>query len=271
MPRRSDEQALTERFSKRYARATSNVMREIECSVRGCDYGGTSWTTRPEADAMGEMLALGPDKRLLEVGAGTGWPGLYLAQEHGCDVALIDLPPEGLGVAKQRAADDQLPGACWAAVASGAALPFANGSFHAVMHSDVLCCLVEKQAVLTACRDAIRGDGQMVFSVILVTPGLSATDHQRGLAGGPAFIGAAVTYPEMIRKAGWKILKHADLTEQFLTSVRLQIEQEEAHEEELTDLLGPEETAALWDSRRARLAALENGLIRRELFHAVPA
>ena len=94
-------------------------MRQIERRVCGCDYGGTSWTTRQEALQAGELLALGPGTRLLEVGAGSGWPGLYLAGTTGCDVALVDLPLEGLRITAERAAADGLAGACWIAVAGG--------------------------------------------------------------------------------------------------------------------------------------------------------
>ncbi len=270
MVREPDEQALLARFSRRYQSATSGLMRKIERRVRGSDYGGTSWTTRREADGMGEMLKLAPGTRLLEVGAGSGWPGLYLAKVSGCDVALIDLPLQGLRIAKARAARDQLAGACGAAVADGSALPFPSGWFHAVVHSDVLCCLPRKLAVLASCRDVICADGSMVFSVILVTPGLSAGDYRQALAGGPAFIAADTTYPHMLQRTGWEITDHADLTAQFLTSVRAQLDEEEAHAEQLAKILGAEETSELLKSRRSRLAALEGGLIRRELFQAVP-
>jgi hypothetical protein len=37
-------------------------------------------------------LGLGPGRRLLDVGAGYGWPGRYLARETRCTVILTDLP-----------------------------------------------------------------------------------------------------------------------------------------------------------------------------------
>ncbi len=81
------------------------------------------------------MLALGPKTRLLEVGAGSGWPGLYLAKRSGCDIALIDLPLEGLRAAKKRAETDGMAGSCCIAKADGAALPFPGGFFDAIYHT----------------------------------------------------------------------------------------------------------------------------------------
>jgi 2-polyprenyl-3-methyl-5-hydroxy-6-metoxy-1,4-benzoquinol methylase len=216
------------------------------------------------------MLELGPDKRLLEVGAGSGWPGLYLAKETGCDVALIDLPIEGLRVAKKRAASDLLPGAYCVAVADGSMLPFRRGWFDAIFHSDVLCCLVEKQAVLRACRDVVHPDGQMVFAVILIAPDLTAVNYQEALAGGPTFIESPDTYLNLLRRADWAVTDHVDLTAQYLASTRRVFEEELARTNDLDQLLGANETCQLLDRRRATINALEQGLLRRELFHAVP-
>jgi protein-L-isoaspartate O-methyltransferase len=38
------------------------------------------------------LLGLDPTVRLLDVGAGSGWPALYLAKISGCDVTMSDIP-----------------------------------------------------------------------------------------------------------------------------------------------------------------------------------
>ena len=150
-----DENALFERFSNKYKLVQNDLLRQIECSNCGSDYGANSFTTLKQAKELETMLALGAKQSLLEVGAGSGWPGLYLAKQSGCDVTLTDLPIEGLRVAKQRGDSEQLPGICTVAIASGSALPFRTGAFDAISHSDVLCCLIDKLLVLKACRSVI--------------------------------------------------------------------------------------------------------------------
>ena len=77
--------------------------------------------------------------RLLDLGSGRGWPGVYLAKTTGCQVVLTDLPVDGLRIAAARAAAEGLDGRCAVVAASGRHLPFAAGTFDAVVHADVLC------------------------------------------------------------------------------------------------------------------------------------
>jgi cyclopropane fatty-acyl-phospholipid synthase-like methyltransferase len=91
-----------------------------------------------QADHLAAVLRLGPGVRLLDLGAGRGWPGLYLASRSGCDVVLTDVPLEGLRRAMARAAEEATAQAT-AVVSSARALPFRAGRFDAVVHTDVLC------------------------------------------------------------------------------------------------------------------------------------
>src|SRR5262249_5839592 len=148
----------------------SDAMQDLERSVYGCDYGATSGTTRPEAERIARLLDLRPAMKLLDLGAGSGWPGLYLAQLTGCDVVMVDLPLAALRIARERAETDGLVRQCDAVVADGAALPFMDASFDALTHSDVLCCTPDKLGVLQTCRRVARDDSTMVFTVIALAP-----------------------------------------------------------------------------------------------------
>src|SRR5437660_12176602 len=173
------------RFSRDYELVNSIPMRHLERTVLGCDYGATTWTTRYEAARIAELLELNARMRLLDVGAGAGWPGLYVAQLTGCEIALTDLPLVGLEIARERAARDGLMQRCTVVVADGAALPFADASFDAVSHSDVLCCMLTKLEMLQECRRVARFGSRRVVSVTAPALSLSAAERQRAMASGP--------------------------------------------------------------------------------------
>ena len=111
----------------------------LERDVIGGDYGANSYTTRGQADALLDRLELTRSDRLLEVGSGRGWPGLYLSKRSGCRVVLTDLPVVALNEAGRRARKDRLHKRSECIVAGGSTLPFRLRSFDAIVHSDVLC------------------------------------------------------------------------------------------------------------------------------------
>ena len=243
----------------------------IERQACGCDYGGTSWTTRDEADQICHLLGLHTGQRLLEVGAGSGWPGLYLARQTDCDVALTDLPFEGLRIAAKRIVAEGLKGAHWITVADGAALPFGGEVFDAISHSDVLCCLDEKLEVLKDCRRVIHSDGRMVFTVISITPNLTSTDHLRALELGPPFVDTVTDYPTMLGESRWRIVDCKDLTREYALTMGRYLQEYEAQFNELVTLLGKEECSARMTRMQAKIEATNEGLFRRELYVVLPA
>lgn len=267
----AEEEEARKRCARQSRLALSDVIVDIERAVCGSDYGGTSWTTREEADDICSRLRLAPGKRLLDLGAGSGWPGLYLARRSGCDVTLIDLPVDGLQAAKQRAARDELRGPCWLVACDGASLPFANRSFDAIQHADLLCCLTAKREALAECRRVICNGAKMIFTVISMTPGLGLEDHDRAMAAGPPFKADSRLYPELLAQTGWRSMETIDLSAQYTRSVQQMIDEEEARKAALVDLLGETEVAETRARRRRTLAALQDGLLRRDLYVSTAA
>ena len=137
--RTGDQDELIDRFSSKYRDGQTALCQEIEYNVFGCVYGATSWTNRVEADEVAKRLELGPGKRLLDIGAGTGWPSIYWSEQTGCEAVCIDLPFEGLQVLRGRAEADGVGERINVARANGTGLPFGHGGFDAVFHSDVFC------------------------------------------------------------------------------------------------------------------------------------
>lgn len=241
-------------------------MQAIERQVCGCDFGGNSWTTQDQADSLIPILRLDSSTKLIDLGAGTGWPGLYLSQKTGCAVTLVDLPEIGLKIAKQRAEADGISKRVSTVVADAADLPFPNESFDAISHSDLLCCLVRKRAVLEQCRTIVCTGGRMAFTVISLAPGLSQSARTRALENAPDFIAAETPYRVLLRETGWDVIDWTNLTSEYRESCARQIDADCENRAELEDLFGEiaaKERLANW---RSKLHAIEDGLFVRELF-----
>lgn len=133
------ERELTDDYERHYRLGTADVRRRVERTVLGSDYGASSYTTLAQSGEIAGLLSLGPGVALLDIGTGSGWPGLHLATTTGCRVVAIDQPFEGLRVARQRADEDGLAGTASIVAASGGLLPFRDTSFDAITHADVLC------------------------------------------------------------------------------------------------------------------------------------
>lgn len=246
-------------------------MRELEKTVLGCDFGGTSWTTKPQADDIPAALGLNADSKLLEVGAGTGWPGLYMATLSNCNVTLLDIPISSLKYANQRAIEEGADSNCQSVAASGAALPFAARSFDSIAHSDVLCCLAAKLEMLKECRRAIRDAGKMLFYVIAPTRGLSGNDLAEACELGPPFVGTPDSYEALLKASGWQVIENTDLTTEYLQALKRLVSGLESGAEELKPVMGHDDFTEHLIRRRAQIDAIERGLLEREMFlvHAI--
>ncbi len=133
-----DEREKRALFAQRYSFGHPGLLATIERAVIGGDWGANGYTTVEQANQLAERLELDASKRLLDVGTGQGWPGLYLSKKTGCEVVVTDLPIEGLRPAMDRAKHDEIR-ALGAIVCSARRLPFGDRSFDALCHTDVLC------------------------------------------------------------------------------------------------------------------------------------
>ena len=107
--------------------------------VFGHEVGLNGFTTVDQAQRLTESLDLVPDSRLLDLGAGRGWPGIHIAWSSQCRVVLSDIPLEALRQAPHYAEHRGVTRLISAVCADGAALPFASACFDALVHTDVLC------------------------------------------------------------------------------------------------------------------------------------
>jgi ubiquinone/menaquinone biosynthesis C-methylase UbiE len=258
-------------FAGNYELSGLPAIKKLEQSALGCDYGGTSWTTRAQVDQIVETLSLRSTSHLLDVGAGSGWPGLLLGKLAECDVTLLDIPLNALMQAAERAATDHMSEQVRVVAGSGTALPFTSAEFDRISHSDVLCCLPEKLELLQECRRVATEDALMHFSVILPTPGISQAEHTEVLETGPPFVGVDGNYTELLRESGWSSLTRLDVTAEYKASLQRLVDGLRANTAELTRVLGKDDLRATRQHREDQIGLIERGLMQREAFVATVA
>jgi protein-L-isoaspartate O-methyltransferase len=129
---------ILKRFTERYSLATSAALNAVETETIGAVVGANGFTTVAQAEQLLEVLSLKPESWLLDIGAGRGWPSLYLSERSGCRAVITDLPRPAISAAHARAQELGLAVRCGFALASGSPLPFRHASFDAVVHTDTL-------------------------------------------------------------------------------------------------------------------------------------
>lgn len=263
-------------LAERYDRFRAHVVARFEREALGSNHGADGYTTRAQADDLATHLSLTPVDRLLDLGAGAGWPGSYLCEQTGCFLVSTDDLDGVLGTARTRAAaagwHTRADARMTHARANGRNLPFTAASFGAIVHGDVLCCLRPKLAVLRECRRVLHRSGRMAFTVIHPAPALAPAAHRRALRCGPPHVSVrGSTYPALLGAAGFGDVRGIDVTDEYRATLARKLEIEAAHAAELAHEWGQDCVDTLREARTANIAAVDDGLLQRTLFVARPA
>ena len=124
-------------WSDTYSKGQSRAHLAVEREVFGANEGIFGFTTVAQADLLAERLALRPGMRLLDIGSGRGWPGLYLPRQAAVRSSSQTYPC----LPSTTAWSAPINIACKATAPSCCqrhALPFRPRVFDAVVRADVL-------------------------------------------------------------------------------------------------------------------------------------
>ncbi len=123
--------------------------------------------------------------------------------------------------------------------------------------------------MLRACRRLLRPGRRLAFYTIFIPQGLSEADYRRAArAGAPSVTSWRREQPDLLRSAGFAEVAETDMTDEFLRIARALLEARVRHAPELRATVGESEFTKEQAERRARVAAIEGGLLRLSLFVA---
>lgn len=247
-------------FDDRFSHVSSDVLLEIEEEVFGTDYGATSWSTIDQIGVFIAEMGLQQGDRLLDIGSGSGWPALHIAEQTGCETVLCDYPLTGLLVAKKRAGEDGMNAAM--VQADGVALPFADATVDAISHSDVLCCLTQKAEVIAECHRVLKPGGTLVFTVLELSESF-VREGNRDHEFGPEYVLVDQPYEEMLSSTGFKV-KIRDWTDVFRNTAERVMAARTSRFDRLVTELGADDASDAVSRIERNIAAIDRGdLVRR--------
>ena len=122
--------------------------------------------------------------------------------------------------------------------------------------------------MLRACRRLLGPGGRTGFSTIFETPGLPPAARRRARAAGPRAVATRSTHRRLLRSAGFGDITELDVTAAFRATAAAWLAESESHAVELARLEPPGAFPQRQADRRAMLAAIDTGLLRRALLVA---
>ncbi|HET9727201.1 MAG TPA: methyltransferase domain-containing protein [Gemmatimonadales bacterium] len=197
-----------------YADFASDAERAVRVETYGEDLGQSSWLTAREWLEFADLLGIGPGTDVLEVGSGSGGPAVYLAAERDCRVTGVDINQHGVrnagALARARGVADRVR---FESVDASRPLPFAEGSFDAVISNDAMCHIADRPSVLRDWHRVLKPGGRALFTDAMVVTGVVSHEElaTRSSIGFYLFVPPGAN-EAMLAEAGFTVRETRDVT-----------------------------------------------------------
>lgn len=123
--------------------------------------------------------------------------------------------------------------------------------------------------MLRACWQVARTGARMVFTTLLLGADLSSAERAQAtsVTTAPCLVTSAEQM-HIVDKAGWNLIEQVDMTHGYAETARRDLRAYETRAHRVGKVLGASELATRLRSKRDYIPAIEDGLLRRELFVA---
>jgi SAM-dependent methyltransferase len=197
-----------------YREFAASAYADIRREEYGEDFGQNNWQTPDELGRFASQLQLAPSVRLLDVACGAGGPALLLARQTGCRVTGVDQEDSGLDYATRLAREAGLEGqALFLRADASAALPFADGSFDAILCLDALNHLPGRAGVFADWARLLAPGGRLLFTDPVTVTGIVGAAELVTRSSIGYFDFAPLGEDErLLSSAGFRVIAVDDLT-----------------------------------------------------------
>jgi len=227
-------------YDELYQEFDSPLMRRIRGEAYEEDIGQYSWVTAEELRHEISRLSLSSASRFLDLGCGPCGPLTFVVGRVGCHGTGVDDSASAIAAGHARAASlglDRLIALHQADL--NELLPFAGGTFDAVMSLDVILHLRDREVAFREVARVLGPEGRFLFTDAgVITGPVSGAELQlRSAHGHTRFVPSGFN-EEMLGLAGLGVIQREDRTASALKIASGRLAARLAHRAELEPLEG---------------------------------
>jgi phosphoethanolamine N-methyltransferase len=175
----------------------------------------------PVVEYFCERLSLSANPKILDIGSGLGGAAFYLAERYGAEVTGLDLAPEMVAIANERAAVSSNDISFRLADALAIDLP--AGHFDLIWSRDALLHVADKQALFARCFGWLAPGGQIMISDYSCTPAPHGEAFQAYVEKSGYHLVDVEAYGGLLRDAGFSV-EIEDWTPRFIEILGMEME-----------------------------------------------
>lgn len=225
-------------YDNLYKDFDSPLLRELRREAYGEDIGQHSWVTSDELRENIPLLKLSRHSHLFDLGCGPAGPLTFIVGLVGCHGTGADVSAKALIAGRARVASLQLDGLITLLEADlNEPLPFARGSFDAIISLDAILHLRDRLAVFREVARVLIPAGRFLFTDAGVITG-PVSDEEirwRALHGYTQFVPPGFN-ERMLELAGFRVVDRNNRTVSLLKTATGRLAARLGHRQELEQL-----------------------------------
>jgi SAM-dependent methyltransferase len=227
-------------YDKLYEEFDSPLQQQLRREAYGEDIGHNSWVTAEELQEDIFLLKLSRASRFLDLGCGPGGPLTFIVGQVRCYGSGLDVSAKALSAGRARVASLGLDSFVTLLEADlNQPIPFASGSFDAVMSLDVILHLLNRLEVFREVARVLVPAGKFLFTDAGVITGAISDEEirLRAVRGHTQFVPPGFN-ENMLVLAGFRVIDAKDRTASLLKTATGRLNARLGHREELEQLEG---------------------------------